>query len=223
MNQLTHHSSLIAFASTWNDVCGIATYSRSLVAYLEKNAEVDAVSLDCENRAQLDKLAAQMNACDLIHIQHQYPFFGGMAIHRNRFRKLLSKLRKPLVVTIHELDLGESDGWPLNMYKPWFNHHLFGAQEIGRLIVHTKQHQDALTTLGIEPESGRVLQIAYRGTDLTGAPGDMVLIHSDFRPVGQLILPFASTTTFNGQPSMTVKIEKVAVNVPVDEKLFAKQ
>jgi len=77
-------------------------------------------------------------------------------------------------------------------------------------------------TVGIEPESGRVLQIGYRGTDLTGTPGDMVVTHSDFRPVGHMILPFASTTTFNGQPSMTVKMEKVAINVPVDEKLFAK-
>jgi len=78
-------------------------------------------------------------------------------------------------------------------------------------------------TVGIESESGRVLQVAYRGTDLTGAPGDMVVTHSDFRPVDRLILPFASTATFNGQPMLTNKVEKIAVNVPVDEKLFAKK
>ena len=77
-------------------------------------------------------------------------------------------------------------------------------------------------TVGIEPESGRMLQIGYRGTDFTGAPGEMVVTLFDFRPADRLILPFAATTTFNGQPSMTIKFEKIATNVPVDEKLFAK-
>jgi predicted Zn-dependent peptidase len=77
-------------------------------------------------------------------------------------------------------------------------------------------------TVGIEAESGRVLQVSYRGTDLSGAPGDVVVTHSDFKPADRLILPFASSSTFNGQPLMTIKFEKIAVNVPVDEKLFAK-
>jgi len=77
-------------------------------------------------------------------------------------------------------------------------------------------------TVGIEPDSGRVLQVAYRGADLTGAPGDMVVTHSDFRPADRLILPFASTATFNGQPMMNIQFEKITLNVPVDEKLFAK-
>ncbi len=78
-------------------------------------------------------------------------------------------------------------------------------------------------TVGIEPESGRMLQMGYRGTDFTGTPGDMVVTLSDFRPADRLILPFVATATFNGQPSMTVKMEKIALNVPVDEKLFAKE
>ncbi len=78
-------------------------------------------------------------------------------------------------------------------------------------------------TVGIDPESGRVLQVSYRGTDLTGAPGDMVVTHSDFRPADRLILPFASVATFNGRPMMTTKFEKIAINVPVDEKLFSKE
>ena len=77
-------------------------------------------------------------------------------------------------------------------------------------------------TVGIEPESGRMLQMGYRGTDFTGTPGDMIVTLSDFRPTDRLILPFAATATFNGQPSMEIKFEKIAVNVPVDEKLFAK-
>jgi glycosyltransferase involved in cell wall biosynthesis len=159
---ITHHSSRIALATTWEDVCGIATYSRSLVAHLEKHAQVEIISLDLEHRTQLDQLAQQMNACDVIHIQHQYPFFGGMALHRNWFRRLLRRLRKPLVVTIHELDMGEGDIWPISWYKPLFNHYLFAAPRISRIIVHTNEHRNAFLSVGmadagIEPDIVRVI------------------------------------------------------------------
>jgi zinc protease len=94
-----------------------------------------------------------------------------------------------------------------------------GGKEIE--LVHVEIDGDALT-VGIEPESGRVLQIGYRGTDLTGAPGDVIVTQSDFKPADRLILPYASVATFNGQPMMSIKFEKIATNVPVDEKLFAK-
>ena len=154
---ITHHALRVAFATTWDDQCGIAVYSRSLVAELERHVEVDVVSLDRQGRLPLGQLAERLNQGDVIHIQHQYPFFGGMALHRNWFRRLLKRLQKPLVVTIHELDLGEDDVWPLKMYKPWLNHHLFGAAEIDRIIVHTRGHQDSLITLGIEPEDVRIV------------------------------------------------------------------
>lgn len=154
---ITRHSSRIAFATTWDDQCGIAVYSGSLVRELEKHVEVDVVSLDRANTLPLDQLAERLNQGDVIHIQHQYPFFGGMALHRNWFRKLLRRLKQPLVVTIHELDFGEEDSWPLNMYKPWFNHHLFGAPEIDCIIVHTRGYREALITLGIEPGDIRVV------------------------------------------------------------------
>lgn len=152
----------ITFATTWNSACGIAAYSRSLVAELEKHAEVEVVSLDPDCRLPLDQLAERLNQGDVIHIQHQYPFFGGMALHRNWFRRLLKRLRKPVIVTVHELDLGEDDLWPLNWYKPWFNYYLFGAPGIRRVIVHTEQHKELLVRLGmadigIEPDHVRVI------------------------------------------------------------------
>jgi len=78
-------------------------------------------------------------------------------------------------------------------------------------------------TVGIEEGSGRIVQMAYRGTDMTGARGDVVVTLSDFRQADTVILPFSAVQTFNGQPSMTIKVEKVAINPPVDEKLFAKE
>ena len=166
--RITHYALRIAFATTWNDQCGIAVYSRSLVAHLEKHAQVEIITLDRESRlfrqigtlaltAPLDQLAERLNTGDVIHIQHQYPFFGGMALHRNWFRRLLRKLRKPVVVTIHELDFGIGDPWPINMYKPWFNGHLFGGPEIDRIIVHIREHRDLLVNLGIEPEDIKIV------------------------------------------------------------------
>ena len=152
----------VTFAATWNSACGIAAYSRSLVAELVKHAEVEVVSLDPDCRLPLDQLAERLNQGDVIHIQHQYPFFGGMALHRNWFRRLLKRLRKPVIVTVHELDNGEGDTWPLNWYKPWFNYYLFGAPGIRRIIVHAEQHKELLVRLGmadigIEPDDVRVI------------------------------------------------------------------
>ena len=146
----------VAFATTWNSKCGVAVYSRSLIAEMEKKAGIDVVSLDRDMTQTPIRLAARLNEGDIIHIQHQYPFFGGMAFHRNRFRQVLKRLKKPLVVTVHELDLGDRDTLPIRMYKQWFNRHLFGTQ-IDRIIVHTQEYQGRLQELGIDPSVIRVV------------------------------------------------------------------
>lgn len=74
--------------------------------------------------------------------------------------------------------------------------------------------------VGIEPESGKIRSIGYRGTNFMGAPGELVQSYSDFRDVGGLILPFASTTTFNGEPMLTGTIESSEINVEVEDSTF---
>ena len=147
----------ITFATTWDSKCGVAAYSRSLVAELEKHAAIEVVSLDPGAAVSPAWVAARLNSGEVAHIQHQYPFFGGMAFHRNWFRRVLEKLNVPLVVTVHELDLGESDSWPMRAYKQWFNRRLFGAVEIDRIIVHTAEYRDKLADLGVEPADIRVV------------------------------------------------------------------
>lgn len=73
--------------------------------------------------------------------------------------------------------------------------------------------------LGLDAE-GRVLSIEYRGEGMGGAPGDIVQTFSDFREVDGLLLPFASTTTFNGDPMMSGTNDLVEVNPEVDEAAF---
>jgi hypothetical protein len=50
------------------------------------------------------------------------------------------------------------------------------------------------TTLGIDPQSGRVLSASFRGAGPDGVPGDVVHTYADFRPAGGLTLPFAQST-----------------------------
>jgi glycosyltransferase involved in cell wall biosynthesis len=68
-------------------------------------------------------------------------------------------VKRPLVVTVHELDLGRGESWLMRMYKPWFNSHLFGGG-IDRFIVHTSEYRDELVRLGI---SGDVIRVIPEG------------------------------------------------------------
>ena len=141
----------ITFASTWDCRCGVAEYSHSLVAELEKHEKVEVISLDPGAISSPGRLAARLNQGDVAHIQHQYPFFGGMGIHRNWFRQAISKVEVPLVVTVHELDLGVNDMFPLRMYKRYFNRLIFNPPEIYRFIVHSRDYLEQMQGIGINP------------------------------------------------------------------------
>lgn len=76
------------------------------------------------------------------------------------------------------------------------------------------------STYGLDSD-GKVRTIEYRGAAMGSAPGDMRQIYSDFRDVGGLMLPFASETTFNGDPLMSGTNESVEVDIEVDDALFS--
>ncbi len=147
----------VSFATTWDSRCGIAVYSRSLVAELRKTVDVRIISLDPDAVRSPIRLAAEMNEADIVHIQHQYPFFGGMAVYRNTLRQVVTKLKKPLVMTVHELDIGDGESSPMRAYKRWFNSRLFGGCEVDRFIVHTRDYWAKLDGLGIPPEHIKVI------------------------------------------------------------------
>lgn len=148
---------LVRFATTWDSQCGVADYSRELVSELAKTLDVQVVSLDPGAVSTPRDLATKLNLADLAHIQFQYPFFGGMQAHRNWFIELIQAVHVPLVVTIHELDLGEKDPFLVRAYKRWLNKNLFGRSEIDRLIVHSSEYKKSLVDLGIESGDIRVI------------------------------------------------------------------
>jgi hypothetical protein len=111
----------VAYASSWDVPCGVAQYSRSLVGELRKTHRVDVISLDGCTAQSVPELVRRLNDSDAAHIQHQYSFFGGMAVHRNWFYSLLSNIKVPTIVTVHDLDLGETDKPHIRIYKRLFN------------------------------------------------------------------------------------------------------
>ncbi len=86
-------------------------------------------------------------------------------------------------------------------------------------MVHVGLDGDT-NALGIDPETGQILSIAYRGTTFMGAPGEVEQHYSDFREVDGLMLPFASSTTFNGEPMLTGTVESTEVDVEVEDSEF---
>jgi zinc protease len=76
-------------------------------------------------------------------------------------------------------------------------------------------------TLGIDPKTGRVLSVSYRGSGPTGAPADVVQTFSDFRDVNGVTLPFKMSSTFNGEPGASSAATSIRLNEPVDASVFA--
>jgi zinc protease len=79
------------------------------------------------------------------------------------------------------------------------------------------------STLGIDPQSGRVVSVAFRGAGPDGVPGDMVQTFTDFRPAGGVTLPFAQTTAMNGETNATSTLTAVTINAAVDEALWKRK
>lgn len=78
--------------------------------------------------------------------------------------------------------------------------------------------------LGVDPATGRVLSLAYRGRGPGGVFGGIVQTFSDFRAAGGLTLPFKTEGSFNGQPepSLSSSVESITLNGEVPPSLFEK-
>ncbi len=97
-----------------------------------------------------------------------------------------------------------------------------GAGEVDGTVVEMVHVEidGAANTLGIDPETGHILSIAYRGTNMMGAPGDLEQRFSDFRDVDGLTLPFASVTTFNGEPMLSGTVQSTELDVAIEDSEF---
>lgn len=99
----------VAMCASSGPRCGIAAYTRHLTGALlatppageALQVELAPVPYADRDPATLAALAEQLNAADLVHLQHEYTFFGGIAPGASSLPRLLGKLRRPWLITAH--------------------------------------------------------------------------------------------------------------------------
>jgi glycosyltransferase involved in cell wall biosynthesis len=95
----------VSMFSSWGVPCGIADYTRHLVAALREagGVEVDVVPFDrqAHPRADYVRWGRMMNAGQVAHVQHEYAFFGYRLPWTNAFGAFAAQIRRPLVITRH--------------------------------------------------------------------------------------------------------------------------
>ena len=106
----------IAWVSTWNTRCGIASYSRHLVDHLSASVRIFAPQTDAltqadeatvvrcwrdDSRDNLESLLEQILAgdCDVVVLQFNYGFFEFLAL--SHFLEALCDVGKKVVITLH--------------------------------------------------------------------------------------------------------------------------
>jgi glycosyltransferase involved in cell wall biosynthesis len=142
------------FTST-EERCGIAAYSRDLIGALAREVDVQtsAASFEPVPPSAYRAVAERLNEADLVHVQHSYAFFGGMGPRRTGSRVLLGAIRRPLAVTVHELDLRATGAHRLPpaaeiAYKRAFNRRTLILPNVGVWIVHAEPLREGLIGLG---------------------------------------------------------------------------
>ncbi len=87
------------------------------------------------------------------------------------------------------------------------------------VIVLTDTGGDA-TWLYVDSENGQVLKMSFQGTSPREGPVQEERFYSDFRPVGNLVLPFKMVAWQNGQKSSEQTVVNLELNTGVDPGLF---
>jgi hypothetical protein len=107
---------------------------------------------------------------------------------------------------------------------PQFSAVAAGSGKVGDLDVEfvSVGLKGATTRLAINQQTGRILQIAYRGRN--GSIGEIVRTFSDFQEVEGMMLPFKIEESFNGKPIAhpTIRYTSVTLNAKLNEELFQK-
>ncbi|HEU4752994.1 MAG TPA: glycosyltransferase [Armatimonadota bacterium] len=161
----------VGFLSSWDERCGIADYSRSLVDALRRRAEVDVVPATFRRSPKelYRAMGKALSAGDVAHVQHSYTFFGGLHPLHSAWSALAGAIRRPLLVTVHELDLRATGATPLpsaleQAYKRRFNRSVFLHPAIGGWMVHAAVLRASLMELGAPPE-----RVVYRPMPIPAA------------------------------------------------------
>lgn len=99
----------VGMLTSTDEKCGIAQYTRQLCAGFGSSVEIEIVPVHSDNDEQpwpeyINESSKQLNKCDVVHIQHDYAFWGSVLPLRNQYFKHMKKIIPPKVITAHTLD-----------------------------------------------------------------------------------------------------------------------
>jgi glycosyltransferase involved in cell wall biosynthesis len=184
----------IAMLTTAGERCGIASYSAALVASLRAlpDTEVRVVPIAAgeQSASHYEEQAAQLNApdVDLVHIQHEFSFWGFPLPGRSKFAELRRLIRRPVVMTAHTpLPLraifptaGERNPWRwlkkkrLVSNRPYRESVELTTFDNDATIVHTDAAREELVRRGLSPERLFLVPMGIPAP-LPAAPGGAVV------------------------------------------------
>ena len=131
--------------------CGVSDYTKYLTDELKARVDLLGVVDPTDYRGATD-------GADIVHIQHQYFFFGGIAPWKNRFRSFARTLTTAAVMTVHEFV--EPAGPPhVRAAIRITNRFQFRHPRIRRLIVHTAFDRLRMAASGFD--GGRIEVIRH--------------------------------------------------------------
>jgi len=162
----------IAMLTTAGERCGIAAYSAALVASLrtlpETNVRVIPIAVGEQPSSHYEEQAAQLNAddVDVVHIQHEFSFWGFPMPGRSNFVDFRRLIRQPVVLTAHTTlplkaifpTAGERNPWRWLKKKRLVSDRAYRQSvevttfDSEATIVHTDAAHQEFVRRGLDPE-----------------------------------------------------------------------
>lgn len=157
--------------------CGIARYSEDLAAGLKTLVDLEIVPTWEQSEpweSYLPQSIKRLNSCNVIHIQHDYSFWGSILPYRNRYFDHMEGLRPPKIITAHTLHTVRDmlRGGPaakrilpyIPAYRRSIERDTFDIAD--RIIVHDQPASDVLTGRGISADKIRIIPMGVPAPDL---------------------------------------------------------
>jgi glycosyltransferase involved in cell wall biosynthesis len=175
----------VSLYTSWQTKCGVADYSCSLKAALERTgAAVEIVPVPARKWIpDIMRLGGLMNSGDVAHVQFEYSFFSSTfpIISGVNCCLFLRRISVPAVITVHEVFP------PATRPQRYFHRRIYRTLSglVDRVTVHTEKHRAMLADLGVDV--GKLLIVPMPIPDVTSPPGTRQqckeMLHLEGRPV----------------------------------------
>jgi len=139
------HLKLMMVVPSWGKNCGIAEYSKELMAAIEFNKKETMVFPSNDPTAIV--AAAKENKCNCVCLQHEFVFFQD----RFALEQLLITLKKENIKSVVEL----------HTYSPLANYNQMVLEHADEVIVHCDKFKESMTK-GKEVEHLRILPMGCK-------------------------------------------------------------